>query len=503
MTAPDEAARQRHQQLTRLFHEALDAPEAARSALVQRVRHDDPSLADELHSLLEAHQRAADFIETPAVAASAQSPVSPSLAPRQLVGPYRVVSVAGEGGMGVVYLAEDTRLGRMVALKSVRPEFAGDDTRRARLRREARAAAALRHPAIATVYALEEIDDQVYVASEFVAGDTLRDELTRGPLAPDRVCAVALAVLGALDAAHQRGIVHRDLKPENVVATPDGHIKVLDFGLAQLGSDLAGPDRLTKDATVLGTPAYMSPEQIRGEAVDGRSDLFSWGTLVVELMTGRHPFAAATTAATLARVLEGSLPPGTASREHSPDAARLMEWAVRCLAKSPEARPRSTGEIAHALTSGSAATDTSAPSRGRIRPASWWWRFHQVTTTLAYVVLLVPLWYSRADVALWSGRAGFLVALVAAVVSGILRMHIWFARSQYPGQWATNHRVARTLVRIADTVLAAVLAAHGVALARADAPLAPLLIAAAAAVLVSFTIIEPATTRAMVSDEHH
>jgi len=520
MTAPDEAARLRHQRLTRLFHEALDLSDADRPAFVDRLRGEESALADDLASLLHAHQRAADFIEQPAAASLADAaPATRTAMPREPIGPYRVLSVAGEGGMGVVFLAEDTRLGRLVALKSVRPEFARDETRRARLRREARAAAALRHPAIATVYALEEIGDQVYVASEFVAGETLRDELVRGPLSPDRALTVASAMLGALAAAHRRGIVHRDLKPENVVLTPGGDIKVLDFGLAWFGSDAADARPLTQEAAVLGTPAYMSPEQIRGGAVDGRSDLFAWGGLVVEMVTGRHPFAAPTTAATLARVLEEPSPPVSAGAD-DPIRRLLLEWAVRCLAKAPADRPHTADAVAEALTraaagsapaglptvSATAITSAVAPPhaddrRTWVRPAAWWWRFHQVATTLAYLLLLYPLWLTRTAVVHWSGRAGFLVALVAVVVSGMLRMHIWFARSQYSGRWATEHTLARGLARVADTVFAAVLAAHGAALADADAPAAPLLIAAAASVLVANTVIEPATTRAMVGDE--
>ena len=503
MMAPDEEARRRHEALTRLFHEAVDATAPARATLLRRVHHDDPVLADELTALLEAHERAAGFLDAPADAVRLRAADSHEPVPRERIGPYRILSVAGAGGMGVVYLAEDTRLGRMVALKSVRPESSADETRRARLRREARAAAALRHPAIATVYALEEIDDQVYVASEFVAGSSLREEMERGPLSPERACAVAVAILGALDAAHRHGIVHRDLKPENVASTPTGDVKVLDFGLAQYEADPAGAERLTRDTAVLGTPAYMSPEQIRGEAVDGRSDLFSWGGLVIEMITGQHPFAAATTAATLARVVEAQVPPLNGHPDARSDLSRLADWAIRCLAKSPDARPRSAGDIMQALAASPPPEGRPSPRQVRPRPAAWWWRFHQIATTVAYLVLLVPLWHSRMDITLWSGRAGFLVALVAAVVSGILRMHLWFARSQYPDQVTAEHRPARMLARAADTVLAVVLAAHGVALAVADAPVAPLLIAAAASVLVSFTIIEPVTTRAMLSDTRH
>jgi hypothetical protein len=514
VSTPEDPARDRYQRVAALFHRAVDLPPIERTAFLAALRTSEPDMAGEVESLIGAHDRASDFIERPALSGvTFGTRDQPPAIPREPIGHYRVLSVIGQGGMGVVYLAEDTRLGRTVALKAVRPEFAGDETRKARLRREARAAAALVHPNIATVYALEEIGDTIYVASEFVQGETLRDELLRGPLSPARAMHVAMAVLRALDAAHQRGIVHRDLKPENVLTTEGGDVKVLDFGLAHF-VDPDGTDALTKEGAALGTPAYMSPEQIRGEGVDGRSDLFAWGVLVVELVSGKHPFLGATPAATIARVLETPASAIVAAAEsgsdRDPRVSLLMQWAGRCLSKPVDARPASAAAVVAALEGagpvlrtghdGRDAAEFSRTGADPARPASagaWWWQFHQATTTLAYALLLVPIWQTRdAASTLW-GRRLFLVGLVAVVVAGMLRLHLWFARHQYPGDWASEHRLARRVLRAADIAFALVLAAHGALLAQVDDPLATFLIGVAASVVVSFAIIEPATTRAM------
>ena len=211
---------------------------------------------------------------------------SRSLRPRldkdvpERIGHYLIRGVLGEGGMGVVYLAEDSRLGRTVALKAVAPQYVGDPARRERLRREARAAASLQHPGIATVFALEEIDDHLYIAGEYVPGETLRDELARGPLTPARAVETMLAIARALAVAHERGVIHRDLKPENLMRTPAGDMKILDFGLARVHDPVSTDATLSAEGSVLGTPAYMSPEQIRGKTVDGRADLFALGVVL-------------------------------------------------------------------------------------------------------------------------------------------------------------------------------------------------------------------------------
>ena len=518
VTAGNEPAPDRYRSIAELFHRALDLPIEGRQAFLASLSANDPELGAEVASLVAAHDRAAHFIEAPAMASVdlTNSRLARAI-PREPIGHYRVLSVIGEGGMGVVYLAEDTRLSRLVALKSVRPDLAGDADRSARLRREARAAAALVHPNMATVYALEEFDGALYVASEFVPGETLRDEITRGPLVASRAAFIAGAIARALDAAHTRGIVHRDLKPENVVTTAQGDVKVLDFGLARF-RDGQADHGLTQDGAAVGTPAYMSPEQIRGGSIDGRSDLFSLGVLIAELVTGRHPFAAPTPAATIARVLEAQ--PNIDDRNsHSgaaladPQAARLLELARRCLAKSADDRPRAAREIVAAIAAieepvsrnGRAAAASRPPDDPAVRPsaalpapaAQWWWQFHQAATTAAYGLLLAPLWRMRHLPEGGYGRAFFLAALVAVVVSGMLRLHLWFALRQFPGEWTSEHQVARTLTRLADVVFAAVLITRGIGAIRVDDPSATLLVAAAASVAVSFLIIEPATTRAM------
>lgn len=514
MSMPDDAARDRYRDIGDLFHRALDLPPSERAAFLDSLHATHPTIAAEVASLVAAHARAAGFIEQPAVArdvlALTRGPLTVPTAP---IGHYHVLSLIGEGGMGVVYLAEDTRLGRLVALKAVRPEYAGDANRTGRLRREARAAAALVHPNIATVYALEEIDGQLYVATEFIAGETVRSELARGPLPSPRAARVALGVARALQAAHTRGVVHRDLKPENIITTATSDVKVLDFGLAQF-ADPAGDDGLTKDGAVLGTPAYMSPEQIRGQAVDGRSDLFAWGVLVVELVTGRHPFLGPTSAATMARVLEERSPIAIdrACETADPVVRQLLQLADRCLAKSADERPVAADLIGpleslaatpwppHAAPMaaplGAAHTSEQPAVLSPLR-AVWWWQFHQAATAAAYLLLLVPLWRMRAGVANGSGRGLFLLALVAAVVAVMLRLHLWFALRHYPGEWVSDHHVARRLTRLADVVFALALAARGLVAVGADDPGATLLVAAAASVMVSFVIIEPATTRAM------
>jgi eukaryotic-like serine/threonine-protein kinase len=230
----------------------------------------------------------------------------PALSGR-MIGPYLVRDELGRGGMGVVYLADDTRLGRRVALKVLHPHVAAGAEQRERLRQEARIAAALSHSGIAIVYALEEFDGAMYVASEFVPGRTLRALLQDGPVSVPLLVDMATQIARVLAAAHAQGIVHRDLKPDNVMLTPAGVIKLLDFGLAR--SEGAQAVRLTRTGTVVGTPAYMAPEQLLGERADFRVDLFALGVVIYEMASGGNPFEAATMAATIDRVLRHEPPP--------------------------------------------------------------------------------------------------------------------------------------------------------------------------------------------------
>jgi len=497
-----------------IFHHAIEAPPAERAAIVGRESGGDTALAAEVMSLLAAHERAGEFIERPAMSADAIVALATGseIPDDWRIGPYRIRRVIGEGGMGVVYFAEDTRLGRTVALKAVAPKFAGDETRRERLRREARAAASLNHPGIATVYALEDIDGQLFIASEYVPGETLRDVLARGPLGASVALAIGAALARALAAAHDRGIVHRDLKPENVMRTPAGDVKILDFGLARGRAVTPGEVQLTADGGALGTPAYMSPEQIRGDAIDARSDLFALGVLLYELASGVHPFAGADPAATVARILEATPAPLATRLQAASDPAVLsLDAIVRTLLKKdPDGRFASAHQLAEAIAGHR--TPTGVPGSGAlVEPLMatargtplWWWKFHQATASLVYAGLLVPVWLAHR----WApGRMGFLVFLIAAtgaICAISLRLHLWFTIAAYPHTWWTQAKRARTWLTIADTAFALSLIAAGLGLLYRDvhAETTVILIVAAAAVAISFAIIEPATERAALGDQ--
>ena len=499
-----------------LFHRALELPADRRAAFLDAACAGRSSLRDEVASLLAAHERANDFIEAPAAEAARLAALvdeaSPSLVGRTL-GHYQVERVIGEGGMGVVYLASDTRLGRAVALKALAPRFTSDEGRRERLRREARAAAQLSHPGIATVYALEEFDDHLYIASEYVAGETLRTELSRGALPLARVLETALDLARALALAHERGIVHRDLKPENVIRGSDGHVRILDFGLARF-RDAPGPlAHLTDDGTILGTPAYMAPEQIRGQTVDARADLFALGIVLFELSAGVHPFAGSDPTSTIAKILEAQ-PPDLA-RFRPPNPAGTGEWDAmetiigRCLEKQPADRFGSTPQLLRALEEVSAAASAGQiPKRGSgVRPRTsdpptlWWWQFHQAAVTVAYSVLIYALMHVLLAQDQDPMRFALLAAgVVAVLVASTLRLHLWFSHRLYPSEWRLQHRRTGFWIRLADFVFVGVQLATAALGFSAHRHVALLLIASAAASFLAATVIEPATTRAAFGD---
>ncbi len=277
------------------------------------------------------------------------------------LGHYVVLESLGEGGMGAVYKARDKRLGRLVALKVMRPDWTSDADRRQRFVREARTASALNHPNILVIYEIDAEDGLDYIAMEFVPGGTLADLLVSGPLPADRALRLAAQIAEALSAAHAAGIVHRDLKPSNIMLSAEDRVKVVDFGLAKLvGSALPtveAPEAVTATGAILGTAPYMSPEQAAGRAVDARSDLFSLGTILYEMLAGRRPFDADSCAGTLAAILRDAPPPiaGVA-----PPVARLVE---RCLRKDVARRFQSASELKAALEA------CAAPSSDRERPS--------------------------------------------------------------------------------------------------------------------------------------
>jgi len=493
-----------------LFQDALEWPAAERAAFLDRACEGDDALRAEVGSLIDAHEQAGDALDTP------PDPLGPSpgagLPPGTVaeVGHYRLIDVLGEGGMGVVYLAEDTRLGRTVALKALPGQFAVDATRRERLRREARAAAALSHPGIAVVYALEEIDEHLYLAVEYVPGHTLRSELEPGPLPPARAVETGIALARILAAAHARGIIHRDLKPENVMRTPSGELKILDFGLARSLEDASAGGRLTADGGVFGTPAYMAPEQIRGGPDDPRSDLFSLGAMIYEAAAGVSPFGVGDATSTIARVIESDPPPLPVPPDASAsDAAmlRALDRVLRvCLAKTPSGRFGSASDLAAALE----AVAGHRPDLGQHLPAVggssarnafWWWQFHQGAASLGYVVLLLPVWLARQETRTLTSLLLSLLALAAGLAASFLRLHVWFAVRSYPAEGAGQRARARPWIRLADTVLALTVLSAGLAVVTEDAGIAATLVGIAVAIVVAFAVVEPATSRAAFGDD--
>ncbi len=277
------------------------------------------------------------------------------LTPSTRVGPYEIVSSLGAGGMGEVYRAHDSRLGRDVALKLLPAPFAGDPGRLARLEREARLVAGLNHPNIVVLHSIEEADGLRFITMELVEGETLDRHLPPGGLAIPRVVELGIALAEALAAAHEKGIVHRDLKPANVMITRDGRVKVLDFGLAKLESSVEAGDATQADTVaalssagqVIGTVPYMAPEQIRGEAAESRTDLFALGVLIHELTAGTRPFIGATAGVISSAILRDAPPPLTALRADAPP--ELQHIVARCLEKDPASRFANARDVAEAL----------------------------------------------------------------------------------------------------------------------------------------------------------
>jgi len=334
-----------------LFHAALERPEAARAAFLDAACAGDAGLRQQVEGLLRQDGQAGSFLELPAMSAAVVPAVRGSLAGRQL-GSYHLVSLLGAGGMGEVYRAHDDKLGRDVAIKVLPPEFATDPGRVARFRREARALAALNHPNIATIHGLEETADQHCLVLELVEGET-----PKGPLPLAAALDVAGQVAEALQAAHGHGIVHRDLKPANLKVTPEGRVKVLDFGLAKAlwGSDGPLPATLAPSAVcagpllgdVVGTPGYMSPEQARGAEVDQRTDIWAFGCLLYELLTGRRAFGGPSSPGAAVAARDDDEPDWQALPAGTP--ARIRGLLRQCLERDASRRPHRISDALSAI----------------------------------------------------------------------------------------------------------------------------------------------------------
>src|SRR3989441_11740620 len=306
---------ERWEQVGKLYQAALELPPDERETFLDDACRDDKALRREVESLLGSEDGAGSFLAAGAMRDAAKMLVedeSLSLVGKQ-IGHYHVLSLLGSGGMGEVYLAEDTRLKRKVALKLLPAELTANRDRLRRFEQEAQAASGLNHPNIITIHEIGQADGLNFIVTEFIAGETLRQRMATARLNLATVLDVATQTAGALAAAHAAGIVHRDLKPENIMVRPDGLIKVLDFGLAKLTelrtSDVDTEARTvarvdTKMAAIMGTAQYMSPEQARGLKVDARTDIFSLGVVVYEMLAGRAPFLGETTADTISVLLQ-------------------------------------------------------------------------------------------------------------------------------------------------------------------------------------------------------
>ena len=310
---------ERWQQVKEVFNSAINYRPEERSLFISRVCSGDEALRSEVESLIASHEQSGSFIDKPAFEAAATllANEKAELKSGHVIASYEVISFLSRGGMGEVYLAEDKRLGRKVALKLLPASFTTDEDRLRRFEQEARAASALNHPNIITIYEIREAAGSHVIATEFVEGETLRHRLSRSALTLSETLSVAMQVGDALSAAHKAGIIHRDIKPENIMLRPDGYVKVLDFGLAKL-SEQATPavaaeaptiQVRTGSGVVIGTAGYMSPEQARGLGVDHRSDIFSLGAVIYEMLARRKPFDGETPSDTLAAILKTEPPP--------------------------------------------------------------------------------------------------------------------------------------------------------------------------------------------------
>jgi len=308
-------ADERWQKVRGVFDSALRQKSGERRRFVSEACGDDKLLLVEVESLLSSLDGAESFMETPAVAGVARviAAETKHLERGQPLGHYEIIEQIGEGGMGEVYLAKDTRLGRKTAIKILPRRMAQDGERMLRFVREAKSASALNHPNIITIYEIGEADDTHFIATEYIEGDTLRERLKGSPLKFKSALEISIQVASALDAAHRAGIVHRDVKPENVMIRPDGLVKLLDFGIAKLTEKQSKLDLDSEAATaikaqtsagmIIGTAAYMSPEQARGFEIDARSDVWSLGVVIYEMLAGRTPFAGETTNDSIAAIL--------------------------------------------------------------------------------------------------------------------------------------------------------------------------------------------------------
>src|SRR5687767_10065568 len=339
--------------LKEIFHSAVMLPTNERAAYLDQACDGDLSLRRRVEELLQSHEETGNFVDAPAFKAAAEMLIDGvELKAGSRVAHYRIFSLLGEGGMGRVYLAEDTKLHRKVSLKFLSADVTKDHERLRRFEQEARSASALNQPNIITIHEIGEQDGHQFIATEFIDGQTLRERL-RSPLDLDESLEIAIQVASALAAAHRVNIVHRDIKPENImIRKDDGLVKVLDFGLAKMSvlrRATMDPEadtqlRNTAPGVVMGTAAYMSPEQARGETVDERADIWSLGVVLYEMIAGCSPFVASTSNEIISAILSRETPaPLTRYSRLVPE--RLEEIVEKALTKNKDERYQTSKDL--------------------------------------------------------------------------------------------------------------------------------------------------------------
>lgn len=397
----------RYLKIDQLFDAAIDLPAHERPSFLDRACGSDAELRREVELLLDAYHKAEDFIEKPAMEVAAWSLAEDSILslPGKQIARYEIVSLLGSGGMGEVYLADDLMMNRRVALKLLPVQYTQSPDRIARFQREARAASALNHPNIVTIYEIGQDRGINFIASEYIEGDTLRHRINRGKLTVKEAIEITIQVSSALVTAHAAGIIHRDIKPENIMIRRDGYVKVLDFGLAKLTETIESDsnqsiiDHSTQSGVLLGTINYMSPEQARGQPIDSRTDLFSLGIVLYEMVTGRQPFKEATAASTFDAILNRTPESITSS---NPDVSIELERIVRrALEKDRDIRYQTASDFRALLkrlqknldsqdmvSAGGISTSSYAPRAGYV--SHWWMKAAIAAGILS--LLLAGVW---------------------------------------------------------------------------------------------------------------
>jgi eukaryotic-like serine/threonine-protein kinase len=414
-----EMTSERWRRVTDLYEALLEKAPADREAFLRESCDSDPQLRDEVESLLsqDGHDSPLD---RPIWVSDALANERPALAAGTVVGSYRIVGLLGEGGMGQVYRAQDTKLPREVALKIVPDAFVHDHDRLARFRQEAHVLASLNNPNIATIYGFEDSGAVHALVLELVEGPTLADRIAEGALPIDEALPIAKQIAEALEAAHEQGIIHRDLKPANIKVRPDGTVKVLDFGLAKALEPMAAPGAgptasptiispamMTGVGVLLGTAAYMSPEQARGKAVDRRTDIWAFGCVLYEMLAGKRAFGGETVSETLAEVMKTE-PRWSALPSETP--AALRNVVRRCLEKDPRQRMRDIGDVRLALEG---AFETAAVRAGQ-----------------GEAVVALPLW-----------RRALPVVVAIVTVSVLTGVGVWSVTRSSPSSPAVSRFV--------------------------------------------------------------